>query len=360
MRNAMHWVVGGLAIGLMLVGTPAARAAGWTEPKDGTFTEKQLTNYIDTMKEVMASWKAAGKALEGGQNGFAAAAVLARTDAKTKEVMAKHGLAEDEYTWLSGKAFEAWGGVIMQNVSEEADKQMTAQTKLTQDKIAVGKQKLAAYEKALKDGRRVLTPEERESIIKSAKDDQQSALDEAKQHADEAKQHANEAKAAGDEAAKADAEAKAAEAAGKNPPKDLSDDDKAAFIDEKKNAVETAKSATKDARDKQTEAKTAEADAKKAEAESRAKAALAAGRIKDPDLPVTAEEKAQAKLQNEEGIKSQKEEIVTSEQAIQILQESGQVNQKNMREAQAKTPAQNVALLKKHQKEFEDAWGIKK
>ncbi|MDB5330056.1 MAG: hypothetical protein JWP03_1207, partial [Phycisphaerales bacterium] len=207
MRNAMRWVVGGLAIGLMLMGIPAAQAAGWTEPKDGAFTEKQLTNYIDTMKEVMASWKAAGKALEGGQNGFAAAAVLARTDAKTKEVMAKHGLAEDEYNWLSGKVFEAWGGVIMQNVSEEADKQMTAQTKLTQDKIAAGKQKLAAYEKALKDGRRVLTPEERESIIKSAKDDQQSALDEAKQHADEAKQHADEAKAAGDEAAKAVAEA---------------------------------------------------------------------------------------------------------------------------------------------------------
>jgi hypothetical protein len=360
MRYGMRLSVAALAFGLMVVHATAARAAEWTEPKDGVFTEKQLTAYIDTMKEVMASWKAAGKALEGGQNGFAAAAVLARTDAKTKEIMAKHGLSEAEYTWLAGKVIEAWGGVFIQNAMEEADKQMATQTKTTADKIAASKQKLAAYEKALKDGRRVLTPEERESIIKSAKDDQQSALDEARQHADEAKQHADEAKTAGDEAAKSDAEAKAAEVAGKNPPKDLSDDDKAAFVDEKKNAAETAKNNAKEARDKQAEAKTAEAEAKKTEAESKAKATAAAARAKDPDVPITAEEKAQARQQNEEGIKSQKEEIATSEQAIQILKESAEANRKSLQDSQAKTPPQNVALLKKHQKEFEDAWGIKK
>ncbi|MDB5303328.1 MAG: hypothetical protein JWM97_877, partial [Phycisphaerales bacterium] len=161
MRYVTRSFVAGLAFGLMLVVGNAAHAAEWVEPKDGVFSEKQVVAYIDTMKEVVASWKAAGKALEGGKNGFAAAAVLARTDAKTKEIMAKHGLVEAEYNWLAGKVTEAWGGMFIQNAMEEADKQLAVRTKETQGKIAAGKQKIAAYEKALKDGRRVLTPEQR-------------------------------------------------------------------------------------------------------------------------------------------------------------------------------------------------------
>lgn len=332
-----------VALGLSVV--PAVTgAADWKEPKDGTYSEKQLTNYLAVQKEAIASWKAAGKAVEGASSA-AALAVALRTDEKFKANLAKHGMSQEEYSWVGGKAFESWGALLRQRIAEKTEKDLATQTAEKQKALNELKQKLATYEKAQKDGRRVMTKDERESAVKNAKDEQQAALDEAKQHADEAKQ-------AHDEASKADADAKAADAAAKSPPKDVSDDDKPGFIEQKKNDAQSARDAAKEARDK-------EAEAKKAEAESKAKADAAGKKAANPDLPVTDDEKAEVKKQNDEMVAQVKDDIKSSEDGLKLLQESGGSIIKSFKTDDGKIPKQNVELLKKHLKEFQDAWGIK-
>ena len=174
-----------------------------------------------------------------------------------------------------------------------------------------------------------MSKEDREAAIKSAKDDQQSALDEAKQHADEAK-------SAKEDADKADAEAKQNDTLAKNPPSDVSADDRPGYIEDKKNAAEAARTAAKEARDKQ-------AEALKAEKESRTKADGFATRIKDPEVPLTDDEKAQAKQQNQDMIKQLKDDIDTTQQAIKFTQDSQQSGFKQLEDMVAKVPPANLA-----------------
>ena len=335
----------GIALGLLTAAV--ASAADWKEPKDGLLNEKQLTNYLEVQKEAIAQFKASGKALEGSQSSAAAMAVLLRNDANFKANLAKHGMSQEEYAWVGGKAWEAWSGILMDTLADKAQTDLDKQRQAKQKDLADLRQRLALYEKAQKDGRRVMTKEERQATINSATDDQKAALDEAKQHADEAKQ-------ARDDATKADNDARAADAAAKNPPADVSADDRPAFIEQKKSDAQAARDAAKEGRDK-------EAEAKKAEMESRAKADAAGKRIKDPEVPATDEEKAEVKKQNDEMIASAKSDIDNTNQALKILDESGGAMVKQFREQKAKDkiPQQNVDLLKKHQKEFQDAWGIK-
>jgi hypothetical protein len=335
----------GIALGLFTA--VGASAADWKEPKEGLLNEKQLTGYLQVQKEVIAQWKASGKALEGSQSSAAAMAVMLRNDANFKDNLARHGMSQEEYNWVGSMAWEAWGGILMDNIVTKAQVDLDKQRQGKQKELADLRQKLATYEKARKDGRRVMTKEERESAVNSATEEQKSALEEARQHAEEAKQ-------ARDDATKADNDAKSADAAAKNPPADVSADDRPGFIEQKKSDAQTARDAAKEARDK-------EAEAKKAEADSRAKADAAGGRIKNPDAPTTDEEKAEIKKQNEDMIASTKGEIDNTTQAMKILEESGGAMMKQVKEnkTKEKIPQQNIDLLKKHQKEFQDAWGIK-
>ena len=151
----------------------------------------------------------------------------------------------------------------------------------------------------------MLSPEEREQIVNSAKEDEKSALEEQTQHLDEAK-------AAADEAAGHDKEAKQAEVAMKNPPKDLSEGDKNSFIEDKKNVIQSAKAAAKESRDK-------EAEARKAADESKAKASAAHEHGLHPELPTNDDEKNQFKQQTTEALDCAKNDLQTTQQASDLL-----------------------------------------
>ncbi|HEX4796919.1 MAG TPA: hypothetical protein VH370_24220 [Humisphaera sp.] len=329
----------------VLVWSGVARGADWTEPKDGVYTEKQLTSFIQCYRDNMQAMAAAQKAA-GGNSGAAAIAIMTQLNATTKANLAKYGLQEGEYQWLLGQSASAYSAAIWQDQIKEGRAQLDANFKKNQDELKAKQQSLAQYEKAAKDGRRVMSKDEREAAIKSAKDDQQSALDEAKQHADEAK-------AAKEEADKADAEAKQNDTLAKNPPSDVSADDRPGYIEEKKTAAEAARTAAKEARDKQ-------AEALKAEKEARTKADGFASRIKDPELPLTDEEKAQAKQQNQDMIKQLKDEIDATQQAMKFAQGSQQDGFKQLDDMVAKVPPANLTLMNKHRAEWETALGVKK
>jgi F0F1-type ATP synthase membrane subunit b/b' len=207
------------------------------------------------------------------------------------------------------------------------------------------KQKIATCEKALKEGRKVMTPDQRADAVKSAQSDQQSAEEEAKSHADAAR----DAAAA---AAKSEADAKAASALAAKPPGDVAADDRNDYITGKKKEAEDALAAAKDSRDK-------EAEEKKALAEAKAKSSAAAARAKDPETPTTDDEKADAKKNAEDMLASAKSDLQTSMDSDKLLHDSATQMDKDIAQRRAMPAAKNAVVLAPHVKEFDDIWGQK-
>src|SRR5579859_4500542 len=123
--SAVRVRLAGVALGLLTC--TVAWAGDWKEPKDGVISEKQLTNYLQVQKAAIAQWKASGKALEGSQSSAAAMAVMLRNDANFKANLAKHGMSQEEYNWVGSKAWEAWGGILMDNIVQKAQTELDKQ-----------------------------------------------------------------------------------------------------------------------------------------------------------------------------------------------------------------------------------------
>lgn len=286
-----------------------AAGAEWNEPKDNKLTEKQVTSYIAIMKDLVDLQKAAGKAVDNA-SGPAAMAILMRTNARYEEIIRKHGMTEPEMNWVAGKTLEAFGAAEMEAaIIGNRDNDLAKAGQEGAKSLADARARLAAHEAALKEGRRILSKEEREQIVADAKQEQKDAADEAKQHAKDAKEEQQAA-------------AKAQDA------------------DEKKEALERA------------------AEALKAEKEAQTRAAAAAKRIANPDLPATEEEKAEMVEEHKREIAQAKEEIKQLGEAAKLIQESGKASDDLLAEMRKNVPAENVALLKKHSKAFKQALGM--
>lgn len=332
-----------LVLFLLHIGPPAR--AAWQAPKDNVITEAQLTGYLQILKSALDDARATGKSLNNNPSPAAAIALVQADDAKFKANLATHGMSEEEYRWVAERVSDAWGATMASKVMSDATATILEQRKKGQQSIDDLKVKLADYQKAQAAGRRVMSKDERQSAIDSAKSDQQSALDEAKQHEDEIKQYTADA-------AKGDADAKAADELAKNPPPDVSADDRQAYIDGKKTEAQSARDAAKEAREKLQEAQ-------KARSESLAKADAAKKKMADPDLPTTDDEKAQVKKENDDMIASLNIDLANAQQGLLQLDQALAQFTKSQQEQQAKIPPQNLQLFKKHQAEFETAWGIK-
>ncbi len=322
----------------------SVRAEDWNEPKDGIFTEKQVENYAAAQKDVMQLMKAVGKALEGSKSGVGALTLAAGMDEKVNAILAKHDLKKAEYEWLASKVSECMGVSMYDSMLDLGKADLVEQKKKNAMDLEAARQKLAQFEKARKAGTRVMTREQHDDAVKSAKDMQDSAREEVKQRGEEAKN-------ASDEAAKFEADAKAADALAKNPPADVDKDAREDFIKGKKDEAESLRNSAKESRDKEKEAR-------KAESESKSKVAAATKAMANPELPVTDDEKAQVNKDNEEGFANAKSEIETLMQASQLLADSDGQWKKQQAEAHKNIKEENLVLVKKHLKEVQDAWGI--
>ncbi len=318
------------------------RAADWEEPKDGLFTEKQLLNYIAAQKELIDYAKAAGKAAEGGAG--AALAVGLGIDGKLNAIVTKNGMQLSEYAWVAGKVGEAMGVVIVDGTVEKAETELAAQKKKNAADIAAAQAKITALEAAAKSGARVLTAEQREELIKQAREQQNAALEEAKTHTEEAK-------TAAEEAAKAETEAKAADALAKKPPADVEADAKADYINGKKEEATNLRNSAKEARDREKEAR-------KLEAEGKARAAAFAQQIAHPEIPITPEEKEQVKNENERALNDAKTELDVLKQATTLIADSGGNIKKQFADYHKTIKEENLALVKKHLKAIQKSMGI--
>lgn len=332
----------------LLISTSVSFAAAWQPPKDGAMTEQQMTTYLQIQKQVLDDWKAAGKAVDGTQSSAMAMAMVMQNDQKFKTTLASHNLSQDEYNWIGQQVWAAYGSNMADQIMQQGQKGIDDQMKSIQQRLTDDKTKLDQYQKAQANGRRVLSKDERQQAIDSAKADQQAALDEAKQHAEEAK-------AAQADLDKADADAKTADGLAQNPPSDVTADDRPGYIEQKKQEAQTARDAAKDVLQKLGELRMQMAEAQ-------AKAAAAGKRIADPDLPMTDDAKADIKKQNDEQIAATNNEIKDLEQTQKTLSDANQTYTSTIAEQKKKmnVPQANLDLFNKHQAEFESIWGIKK
>jgi hypothetical protein len=332
------------ALLVSFVSLNGARAEGWKEPADGLFTERQLTSYAAAQKEVFQMLKAMGKAMEGSKSGMGTLTMLAGMDDKVNAILTKHGLQRAEYDWLIGETAKCLGVAMMDTMSEQSKTDLAGQKKKNADDVAAAKAKIAAYEKAQKDGTRVLTKEQRDEAIKSATEAKTAA-------ADEVKQYAGEAKSAAEEATKADAEAKAADALAKKPPADVTADAREDYVAARKEEAESSRSTAKSARER-------EAEARKSQAEAQARADAAAKTVARPEAPVTDDDKAQVRKENEEALAATQAELDTLIGAGQLLADSDGQWQKQRDELHKDVKEPNLALVKKHLPQIQDVWGM--
>ena len=326
----------------LVVGT--VHADDWKEPADGLLNEKQVVKYTAAQKEIMQLLKAVGKAAEGSKSGFGAYTLMAGMEDKINAILAKHDLKRPEYEWANGKLLECWGTALQLDMIDQSTGDLVEQKKKNAMDLQAAERKVVLYEKSAKAGTRVMTKEQRQSAVQSAKDAQTSASDEARQHAEEAK-------TAAEEAAKIEADAKAAETLAKNPPVDVDKDSREDYTKGKNEEAMNLLASAKESRAREKEAL-------KAETESKAKAAAAAKAMENPEVPVTDEDKAQVKTENAEGLASAKSEVEILKQARDLLAESDGQIKKQQAEAQKNLKPQNVALARKHLKELQEAWGM--
>jgi hypothetical protein len=122
-------------------------------PKEGVFTEKQFNAYCEVTKEWLSTSQAAAKAMEGSKSGLGALSVMAKTDQRFKDSLAKHGMSDSEYSWVAGQVWEAYTVTVMvDTLGKQAAEELQNQTKKTDDDLAQQQKKLAELEAAQKAG----------------------------------------------------------------------------------------------------------------------------------------------------------------------------------------------------------------
>ena len=334
-------------LGLLCIATVAAlsRADDFTPPRDGKLTEKQVTTFIAITKVQMDTIRSAGKATAGSQSGAANLAITARASEKVEAAVKDNGMTRGEFDWVSEKVSNLWTvAAVRQQWIDSAKPELEKQITAKESDIAVAKAKQSLYDQCQKDGKRVMTKEQRDAAIASATGDRDGI-------AGEVKTDQEAIKPISDEIALHQKDAADAEALAKNPPADVSADDRTGYIDGKKNDAQTAKDAAKEAGERLKEAQKNLEDAK-------ARLAAANAKLEHPEVPATEDEKAAVKVENEQAISDARTAVTDAQQAVSLLKETlaaGPLNP-NTNDKEKPDP-DNLALVQKHIKEYLDAIG---
>jgi hypothetical protein len=325
--------------------------AEFAPPPDGKLNEKQVTNYIEVKKDQFDAMQSASKAAEGTQSSSAGLAIYVNMSSKMDAAITKHGFTKEEFTWVDGVVGKLWYIAMWEQQWDDTGKpDLEKQIKSKQADEDDAKATLAQYEQAQKDGKRILTKDQRDAAVQSATTDRDAAADDVKTHEGEVKQIK-------EEIAQHDKDAADADALAKTPPADIGADDRQSYIDQKKADAQTARDASKDAGDRLKEAQ-------KTLDDSKAKLASLNGQIDHPEIPVTDDDKTQVKQQNDQAISDAKSKIDGDEQGIGALKESlaggPPMLATLLQDPKEKPDPDNLAIVKKHIKEYLAAIGNSK
>jgi hypothetical protein len=162
---------------------------------------------------------------------------------------------------------------------------------------------------------------------------------------DDVSQQADQIAARESEAKDDDRDAKTAEDEAANPPSDVSPDDRAEYVQNKQNEARASRDAASEARDEEGDEKTALADAK-------AKADAAAQRVQHPEIPVTADDKAQAKSDDDAGVAAAQGDVKQLEQEkAEVAKSEADLNQ-TATKITGGVPPENVTIMRKYAVEY--------
>lgn len=330
--NMRGWIVTTSVI-VLSIALPAR--GDWKAPADNKYTEDQLKLYLDTAAELT---EVDAKLIAQANNSQSSVEKLNLASRMTKEnqkCLDRHHISKEEYDWLAKQVSAAWTvATYLDGAYTKIKSDFAATAKDNDARLADAQQRLVVYTAAQKAGKRVLSDDQRDAIIKSARDQQQSALDEARQHGDDAAAVENEAK-------QHDATAQRDDDLAKNPPSDVPQEDRPDYITTKQNEAQVEREAAKDVRTRVDEAKKAQADA--------LAAAQAAGeRAADPETPATDEQKAAAKADNQAGIVQAQRDIDGCNQAKTALAAAMVEIEKSATDADKQVPPNNIALIRKY------------
>ncbi|MGD0541928.1 MAG: hypothetical protein ABSB33_10455 [Tepidisphaeraceae bacterium] len=331
------WINGAVVV-LLLARSAAAQ---WKPPADRKFSEDQLKVFLDTQKDWLAENAEILHDISTAQTEAARLAAAGDLDKRCQACLARHHISREEFEWISQQALAAWGALTyFDQAFKSAGDQIESQTKDNSAKLADAQSRLTIHQKAQADGVRVMTAADRDEAINSAKEDQQSALDEAKQRGDDAA-------AAEAEAKQHNADAKAADELASHPPSDVSADDRGAYIDNKKNEAQTARDAAKDALSR-------EDDARKSQAGAEARAGAAARKAAHPEVPVTDDEKASVKADNDAAVTAAQSDIADCQQRSVQLAAAARQLKASARQMSQDVPEENMAIMRKYSERYHD------
>jgi hypothetical protein len=309
--------------------------AQWKPPLDGKFTEDQLKIFLDTQKDWLDENAKILQDVSTAQTDATRLAALGDLDKRYQACLERHHMSRQEFEWLAQQAMAAWTSVTyIDQTYKNTNDELDSQTRENAIKLADAQSRLAKYQQAQKDGVRVMSADDRDEAIKSAKEDQQSALDEAKQH--------------GDDAVSAEAEAKqqtkdagTAQYLAGNPPADISADDRPAYMDNKTNEAQTARDAAKDALSRKE-------DAVKAQDDALFRAQVAAHKAAHPEIPANADEKASVKADNDTGVAVAQGDIAECQQQSVQLTAGSQQLKNSAQQMRKNIPEENIVIMRKY------------
>jgi hypothetical protein len=324
-------------LSILLFATPVL--ADWKPPADGKITEDRLKVFLDTQNDWLEELASVVHQAGGGKSGDAKAPTVADVGKLYQACLDRHHIGRAEFEWLGKAAGDAWGAVAYLDGSRKTQQdQLDEQQKELDAQVADAQKRLETYKEAQANGWRVLGDSDRDAIVKLAQSDQQAAADEASQRADEVA--ARESEAVNDVA-----DAKTAEDEAANPPADVSPDDRTEYVQNKKNEAHAAREAASEARNE-------EADEKKELADVQAQVDAAAHRATHPEIPVTADEKAQANGDDDAGVAAAAADIQRLQAGkAELAKSEGQLKQ-TAAKVTGNVPAENIAIMRKYGDEY--------
>ena len=283
---------------------PVILRADFTPPADGKVTEKQLVDYLSIIRD-----------------------------------QSKTDMTPQEFAWVNQQVTPLWPGVLKpKEWDEKARPAIESQIKQRRADSSAASIRLVMYEQAKKNGTRVMTPTERDAAIASATSDRDKLTAEIKTDSDAINPISQEIK-------KYEQIDTDAEAAAKDPPVTVAEKDRTAFIDARKNEAQAASDSAQKARDHLKEAQKILDDAKNRLAANEIK-------LKNPEVPATESEKGWVSGENHAVIQSTRKTIADDTQALEVINPLLNVTPLD------KADPDNVALAKKHAKDFLDAIGV--
>jgi hypothetical protein len=315
--------------------------AQWKPPDDGRISEDRLKVFLDTQNDWLQELATVVHIAASGKSGAAQTASVADVAKLYQACLDRHHITEAEFQWTAKSAANAWGAVAyLDGTLKTQIDRFDDQSKELDVKLADAKKRLATFQEADKNGWRVLTDDDRDALVKVARADQQTALQEVQDRQDDIDARESEAKS--DEA-----DAKTAEDEAQTPPPDVSPDDRAEYVQNKKNEARAARQAA-------SEARTQEADEKKSMADAQARADAAGQRAEHPEIPVTADDKSQAKADDDAGVSAALADIKMLNQQKAELAKSQQQLQQTASNVTANIPPQNIAIMRKFAEQYKD------